>query len=49
MAMEENEGSIRVMQKAGMRFEKLAPYEPGSIDVVWYSLSKKDYEKSGNH
>lgn len=46
MAMEENKGSIRVMEKVGMKFEKLAPYEPGSIDVVWYSLNKKDYRES---
>ena len=49
MAMEENIGSIRVMQKVGMQFEKQAPYQPGSIDVVWYSLSRKDYEKSVVH
>ena len=47
MAMEENKASIRIMQKVGMQFEKLAPYEPGSIDVVWYSLSRQDHEKSG--
>ena len=45
MAMEENTASIRVMQKVGMQFEKRAPYEPGSRDVVWYSIGQDDYRK----
>ena len=45
MAMEENKGSIRVMEKVGMHFEKLAPYQPGSIDVVWYSINREEHEK----
>lgn len=36
IAMKENIGSIRVMEKIGMEFDKLAPYEPGGEDVVWY-------------
>ena len=47
MAMEENRASIRVMQKVGMQFEKLAPYEPGSIDVVWYFMDQNSYQRSG--
>lgn len=39
IAMKENHASIRVMQKVGMQFDKLAPYDPGGEDVVWYSLS----------
>ena len=49
MAMEENKGSIRVLEKSGMQFEKLAPYEPGSIDVVWYALSREQYKKAQNN
>lgn len=47
MAMKENKASIRVMQKVGMQFEKLAPYEPGSIDVVWYFMDHNSYHGSG--
>jgi len=47
MAMKENKASIRVMQKVGMQFEKLAPYEPGSIDVVWYFMDQNSYHGSG--
>ena len=45
IAMKENLGSIRVMQKIGMQFEKYAPYEPGGEDVVWYEFNKSDYKK----
>ena len=40
IAMKEHKASIRVMEKVGMKFEKYAPYEPGSIDAAWYSLEK---------
>lgn len=36
IAMKEHKASIRVMEKVGMQFDKLAPYEPGSEDAVWY-------------
>jgi [ribosomal protein S5]-alanine N-acetyltransferase len=36
IAMKENKASIRVMEKVGMQFDKFGPYEPGSIDAVWY-------------
>lgn len=36
IAMKENKASIRVMEKIGMQFDKFAPYEPGSVDAVWY-------------
>ncbi len=32
--MKENKASIRVMEKVGMEFDKLAPYEPGSEEAV---------------
>lgn len=48
MAMEENTASIRVMQKVGMQYEKRAPYEPGSADVVWYSLDQQAYKNRKN-
>jgi len=45
--MKENIASIRVMEKAGMQFDKFAPYEPGGEDFVWYwcdqKLIKKNY------
>ena len=40
IAMEENKASIRVMEKVGMKFEKLAPYELGSKDAIWYRCHK---------
>ncbi|MFY0608310.1 MAG: GNAT family N-acetyltransferase [Cyclobacteriaceae bacterium] len=40
MAMKDNVASIRVMEKVGMKYEKLAPFEPGSEDVVWYSCDR---------
>ena len=36
IAMEQNKASIRVMEKVGMEFEKIAPYEEGSEDAIWY-------------
>ena len=41
IALKENEASIRVMEKVGMEFDKLAPYEPGGEDVVWYSCDQE--------
>jgi len=41
IAMKENTASIRVMEKVGMEFDKLAPYEPGSEDAVWYWCDQK--------
>lgn len=41
IALKENKASIRVMEKVGMKFDKLAPYEPGSEDAVWYWCDKK--------
>ncbi len=41
IAMIENKASIRVMEKAGMHFEKFAPYFPEGEDLVWYHSDKK--------
>ncbi|MEZ2414485.1 GNAT family N-acetyltransferase [Muriicola sp. E247] len=41
IAMKENKASIRVMEKVGMEFDKLAPYEPASDDAIWYWCDKK--------
>ena len=41
IAMKENVASIKVMEKVGMEFDKLAPYEPGSEDAVWYWCDKE--------
>ena len=48
MAMQENKASIRVIEKVGMRFEKLAPYEPRSKDVVWYALSQNEFKRDSD-
>ena len=40
VAIEENIGSIKIMEKVGMKFNKNAPYEPGGEDVVWYKIEK---------
>jgi RimJ/RimL family protein N-acetyltransferase len=40
IAYKENEASIKVMKKVGMQFDKLAPYEPGGENVVWYWCNK---------
>ena len=39
--MKEHKASIRVMEKVGMKFEKFAPYEPGSKDAAWYWCDKE--------
>ncbi|QNL21471.1 GNAT family N-acetyltransferase [Hyphobacterium sp. CCMP332] len=46
IAMKENKASIRVMEKVGMKFEKYAPYEPGSEDVAWYASDKALFAKN---
>ena len=40
IAYPENVASIKIMEKIGMTFDKLAPYDPGDIDAAWYSISK---------
>jgi RimJ/RimL family protein N-acetyltransferase len=40
IAVKENKASIRVMEKVGMEFYKVAPYEPGSEDAIWYCATK---------
>lgn len=46
IAMKENKASIKVMEKAGMEFDKFAPYEPGGEDAVWYWCDKKLLSKN---
>jgi len=41
IAMKENKASIRVMEKIGMKFYKIAPYELGSKDAIWYWCDQK--------
>lgn len=36
IAMKENQASIRVMEKIGMQFNKIAPYNSEIKDAVWY-------------
>ncbi|MBT8301112.1 MAG: GNAT family N-acetyltransferase [Maribacter sp.] len=49
IAMKENKASIRVMEKAGMGFDKCAPYELGSRDALWYSCDKKLITQNRSH
>ncbi|MDG1476406.1 MAG: GNAT family N-acetyltransferase [Vicingaceae bacterium] len=49
IAMKENIASTRVMEKIGMKFDKFAPYEPGSKDVAWYWCDKNLITKKGFH
>ena len=44
VAIEENIGSIKIMQKIGMKFDKYAPYDPCGEDVVWYKLEKNEFQ-----
>ena len=48
IAMKENKGSINVMKKVGMAFDKFAPYEPGGEDVVWYWCDKELLMRNGD-
>ncbi len=40
IAMKENKASIKVMEKIGMEFYKVAPYEAGGKDAVWYKCDQ---------
>ena len=46
IAMKENSASIRVMEKAGMQFDKYAPYEPEGEDCAWYECTKAQWFKA---
>lgn len=41
IAMQDNIQSIRVIEKVGMVFDTMAPYDPGGEDVVWYRCNKE--------
>ena len=44
ISMLENPASIKVLEKAGLTFDKYAPYEPDDDqDAAWYSLNREDY------
>jgi len=45
IAMQENKASIRVMEKIGMEFDKIAPYEIGSPDAIWYTCNPNVFRK----
>lgn len=49
IAMKENKPSIRVMEKVGMQFDKIAPYELGSEDAIWYSCDQELITKYKAH
>ncbi|MDP6685064.1 MAG: GNAT family N-acetyltransferase [Candidatus Marinimicrobia bacterium] len=46
VAMVGNTASIKVMEKAGMIFDKKAPYEEGAEDDIWYKIEKKYYNNT---
>lgn len=46
ISMKENKASINILEKVGMQFEKLSPYEPGGEDVVWYTCNNNQMKKS---
>ncbi len=46
IAMKENKASIRIMEKIGMKFDKIAPYEVGSEDAIWYWCDRKNIAKN---
>ena len=45
IAMKENKASIRVMQKSGMQFYQIAPYDEKIKDAVWYICTKQILER----
>ncbi len=45
IAIPENKASIRVMEKVGMVFDKIAPYDDETPEAVWYKAEKMNYEK----
>jgi ribosomal-protein-alanine N-acetyltransferase len=45
IALPENAASRRVMEKAGLAFERTAADPYGPREVVWYALSRADYAR----
>ena len=43
IALPENKDSIRVMEKAGMIYDKQAPYDEMIREAIWYKLDRKTY------
>ncbi|MBT8274016.1 MAG: GNAT family N-acetyltransferase [Bacteroidia bacterium] len=39
IAFPKNHASIRVMQKVGMTFDKIAPYDEETPEAVWYKIN----------
>jgi ribosomal-protein-alanine N-acetyltransferase len=48
IALKEHKASIKVMENAGMTFDKFSPYEPGVEDLAWYSCKPKDRFSANN-
>ena len=46
IALPENKASLRVLEKIGLRFEKVAPYDESNEQVMWYALNRKEYLKN---
>ncbi len=42
IAMPENKASIRVMEKAGMIYDKQAPYDEVIQDAIWYKIERRN-------
>lgn len=49
IAMKENEASVRVMEKAGMVFDKIAAYDSEILDAIWYYSDRKTFIRSRGH
>jgi len=43
IALKEHKATMRVMEKSGMVFYKIGPYEPSSIDAVWYRSDRASF------
>jgi len=48
IAMKENKASIRVMEKIGMTFDKIAPYDEEIKDAIWYCCERNLYLNKSN-
>jgi RimJ/RimL family protein N-acetyltransferase len=48
IVLPENLGSRRVIEKSGLKFERIGPNPYGPRDVAWYGLSRTEYVKSSS-
>lgn len=43
IAMKENPNSVKIMEKIGMRYEKMAPAFDPNLDLIWYVITKEEF------